>query len=285
MKPTSVLMSVSLILLGFVFTGCETLNATLRDAIASSPKPSVRVASGRVAGIDAQGVDMVFDLDVSNPYSLPLPLTRLDYRLASGSEDPFLEGASTDVGVVPAKSSRVIEAPVRVSLPRLLEAARGVRLGDVVPYEAGLTLRADPPGGLAPLELPLSHRGEVPVPAPPEIAFEGVEWGSMSLANAEGVMRVRLGNPNKFPLSLSLLDYALELNGETFAAAQVAEKLALAPGESGTVEIPLQASLSSLGIGAMRLLTDREAKYALKGEAAFDTPFGEFRREFNRASE
>ena len=52
--------------------GCAALDAL------NLQKPTARVAGVRLQDIDLSAVTMLFDVELENPYSVPLPLTNLE---------------------------------------------------------------------------------------------------------------------------------------------------------------------------------------------------------------
>ena len=69
MKTTVLILS----LLCLVATsGCESMLEMIR-------KPGARIDGVRLDGLSLEKVDLVFDIDVSNPYSFDIPLVNLDY--------------------------------------------------------------------------------------------------------------------------------------------------------------------------------------------------------------
>lgn len=260
--------------------GCKTLS----DLAAGAAKPGVAVKGVRFGDLTADGLTLLFDTEVSNPYAVDLPLVNLDYGLASGGTR-FLTGSAPVQGSVPAHGSSVVVLPAKVSFGPLLTAVSGVRPGAVVPYTADMKLSVDVPAvaGGGRLALPLTKSGELPVPAVPEVSIAGIKIGQVGLSRAAATLTLNVKNTNSFAADLSRLDVALDLSGARVGSVSAARSLSLLPGASGTVELPMDFSLSKLGIAAFRAMRGNDAGYRVTGEAGVQTPFGPLVMPFDRA--
>lgn len=249
--------------------------ASLDRALAGLEKPTARVVGADLKGLSMEGVSIDFDVEVKNPYRVGLPVTALDYALATDGAQ-FLSGSAPGQGMIPARSAKTLKAPVTIRFEDLMNAAQGVRLGKVVPYKADLKLGLDVPGEFGgPLSIPLSKEGSVPIPAPPRIDVVDVAWEELSLTNAKGKIELDVTNINEFEAALTTLDYAFALGGTTIASAKVNRLPKLAAGQTGRITLPVSISPRELGMAAFSMLQGREASYSLKGAMGVKTPFGE----------
>ena len=112
----------------------------------------------------------------------------------------------------------------RVSFAPLLRSLEGVRPGVVVPYSATVEISVEAPA-VGRLMLPVSHRGELPIPAAPEVSLRELRWGKVSLSEATAMLRVEVGNTNAFPFDLRRLGCSLSLAGERVAEEERARLL------------------------------------------------------------
>jgi LEA14-like dessication related protein len=259
--------------------GCSVLEGLGR----SIEKPSARIAGARFGDLSLDAVTLLLDVEVGNPYAVPLPLVKLDYGLSSGGKG-ILSGSAEPGGSVPARGSRVVPLPVRIGFPGLLAALGDVKPGSVVPYAADLTLSTDAPGvGL--LSLPLRKEGELPVPAAPEVTVAGLRWEDLGLEKAAAVINLGIRNANSFPVDLSKLSYAFSLAGSRVAEGSVDRPMSFAPGAGGSVDLRLSFSPKSLGLAALGALLGGKASYRLAGSMAFGTPCGGLDVPFDRSGE
>lgn len=263
-------LSLALVL-PWLSAGCKTLS----DLAAGTVKPGVSVKGVRFGALSADGLTLLFDAEVTNPYEVDLPLVNLDYGLASGGAK-FLTGSAPIQGSVPAKGSKMVELPAAVSFAPLLKAVSGVKPGAVVPYTADLKVSVEVPkvAGGGRLALPMSKSGELPVPAVPEVSISNLKLGQVGLSKALATVSLNVKNTNSFAADLSRFDLGLDLTGTRVASVSAARPLSLAPGAAGTIDIPIEISVTKLGLAAFNALRGKDAGYRLTGETAFQTPFG-----------
>ncbi len=258
-------------------TGCSEL----KNVLQGMDKPSARITGASLDSLDLEGVGLAFDVEISNPYSVPLPLVNLDYALATGGKR-FLSGNADVQGSVPAKGSKTIKVPAKVTFAGLLNTVQSVKPGSVIPYTADLGLSVDAPA-VGQLNLPLRKTGELPVPTVPKIELAGVEWKELKLQNAEAVLNIKIGNTNDFPLDLSKLDYGLSLGGNRVANAAVSKPTRFGKGQTNTISIPISIKPIDLGLGALRMFSGDGAKYQLGGSMDVKTPFGPMTMPFDQS--
>lgn len=153
---------IGVLLLVTMMGGCSLL-----DGLA---KPTAQIVGAQIQDLSLNSTTLLFDVEVSNPYSTALPLTNADYALASRGVE-FLNGAAALQGAIPAKGSKVVQLPVNVDFLQLLRAVDGVELGSVVPYDANLGLSVDTPLAGA-LRLPLATSGEITIPRQEDLTLE-----------------------------------------------------------------------------------------------------------------
>jgi LEA14-like dessication related protein len=227
-------------------------------------------------GLQNIGLDSAtlrFDVEVKNPYSVPLPLLNLDYALASRGTS-FLSGKADLQGTVPARDSKVLPLTAKVVFLDLLKALADVRPGQVVPYAAELGLSVDAPT-LGTLRLPMKKEGELPVPAVPDAEVSEIRWDRLDLDEAAGRLRLNLVNRNAFPVDLSELKYTLSLGGVEVGESAIANPVKFdASGGAGQVTIPVSFSPRKAGEGLLRMLLGAEGGYRLRGTLILDTRFG-----------
>lgn len=152
-----------LFLLVLTGAGCSSLPDTLQMR-----KPTAALTGLKFDDITRQSALLLFDLEVENPYSVALPLTNLDYHLAS-SDQSLLTGAAELQSTIPAKSTKTVTLPAKIKYLDLVKAFQNVRPGAVVPYQADLGLSVDTPV-LGAVRLPIRKNGELTVPEIPNLS-------------------------------------------------------------------------------------------------------------------
>ena len=130
-------------------------------------KPSAQITGVKVQDISLTNATMLFDVKVDNPYTVSLPISNVDYALSSQGQQ-FLTGNADIQGTVPARGSKTLGLPVRISYLELINAVKGARPGVTIPYKADMGLSMDVPS-LGPLRVPMSKNGELTIPSAPSL--------------------------------------------------------------------------------------------------------------------
>ncbi len=246
--------------------GCTSVEQLLTQM----PKPTANIKGVRVASADLKGADLVFDVGVSNPYTVALPISKLDYSLGSKGQ-VFLSGNADPGEPIPPGETQTVTVPARVTFAELVSAVKGLSPGAKVPYEAGMELSLQLPGGKT-LPLPLRYEGELPVPTVPEVSLQRVSWEKLTWNEAAAKLEMRLGNNNQFPVALEEMAVNLALGGQSITSAKIGKGLELNADETTTVEIPITVSPSKLGLAALNSFRSGKTGYKLSGEMKMTVP-------------
>ena len=149
LRLTVALLTSALLLCGL--TGCGMMQ-----------QPTAQIVSVQFKDAGLTHATMLFNVSVDNPYNFALPMSNIDYALASQGQQ-FMSGKADVEGEVPANSSRVLGVPVRINFQELITTVRGARPGSTIPYTADLGLSVNVPA-LGPMRLPMSTEGQLTVP-------------------------------------------------------------------------------------------------------------------------
>ena len=256
--------------------GCSSLD----EVVESAPKPSARILGAGVRNLSLQSLDLVFDVEVSNPYGVNLPLVDLNYTIGSSGQQ-LLSGSIKPSGSVPANGTSVVQLPARLDLAAVLKTLPGVKPGAVVPYDAQINLIVDVPL-LGEMNLPLERSGEIPVPAPPQITLLSFDVGNLGLDEVRAEARLRVNNTNRFRIDLARIRFNLALGGRNVASTRLSAAPKLAPGQSAVLKIPLSLSPRALGAGVLDVLSGGDASYAISGRLDVMTRYGELALPFSQ---
>lgn len=251
-----------------LLSGCDTLE----KITANMSKPTASVKGVALQDLDLNGLTLGFDIEVNNPYSVPLPLTNLSYQLSSDSQQ-ILSGNATQSSSIAAKSSRIINLPAAIQFNDLINTVSKLRPGVVVPYDAAIELAVDAPG-VGPLKLPLNKSGEFPIPAVPEVTVGSIQLDSLSLSKAVMLVQLNIKNLNDFPVKMTTLDYMLSLGGQKVAQAAVTDAVKFTSLDTQPVSIALSLSATDIGFALFKMLGGSNANYEIGGQINLDTPFG-----------
>ena len=163
---TAVLLTVSM----FLLSGCDTLNSLMQYE-----KPTANLTGVSFGEVSLKEAQLLFNVEIKNPYALDLPLLNVDYDLQSDGL-PLLNGKADLASAIPAKSSKVVTLPVSFKYLDLLNAVaslKDVRPGSQIPYTAKVGLGIDSPVA-GNIRLPLNKEGTLNIPTAQDMA--GTDW-------------------------------------------------------------------------------------------------------------
>ena len=255
------------LLLFFIFflSGCAELAKH-----AETIKPTARLTGTRLANINFEQADLVFDMDVVNQNPVAINLAGLNYDLKIENQSLISGVTAQGLEIKPASTSTV-QLPVTLKFDDLRKLPGELWQQDRFAYQLDTKIVVDLPiiGNYA---IPLSKSGELPVPKMPVIKVKGVKIKNLSLTAAEVVAQVEIDNPNAFDLAFSDFDYQLDINQQNWGQGSISQRSSIPQKAKGTIEIPLKLNIMSMGQTAYQLLSSKQPlEYQLKGAMTLDT--------------
>ncbi len=274
-----VILASALLTFAVLGTACESA----REMLANAPKPTAEIIGVAFKDIDLSGLTLAFDVEVSNPYSVALPVAAMDLALASrGSQ--FLKADSPDQGTISANGKRTFPLIAKVSFAGLLSVLQSVRPGAVVPYTADAGISVDAPA-VGRLRLPVHHDGELPVPTAPDVHVQSIKWNNLSMQQASATVSLDVGNLNQFPIDLTKLSYDLNLGSAKVASSSLQRAVSFAAAGHQTLDIPISFKPLDFGVALFSALTGSSTKYSLAGSLEGKTQFGNLSLPFTRSGD
>lgn len=125
--------------------------------------PSAEIMGVKIQNASLTEATLLFDVKVNNPYSVPLPMSNVDYDVSSKGQ-PFLKGNAELAGTVPAGGSKNLEIPIPLRYQELFAAVKDARPGATIPYKAILGLSVDAPLW-GPIRVPVTKEDELTLPS------------------------------------------------------------------------------------------------------------------------
>ena len=160
MKITKLIICAEVTLM-VLLSGCDSLQNALNPQ-----KPKASLKDVRLENISPDSANLLFDVEIENPYPVALSMTNIDYDVTSKAGHLF-SGKADIAGTVPAKGTKMLSLPVKLSYLDVVRAFKGVSPGSKIPYKADVGLSVDAPA-LGMIRLPLNKTGELDVPAIPK---------------------------------------------------------------------------------------------------------------------
>ena len=124
--------------------------------------PTAKIVGVKMGDVSPKFATLIFDLEVNNPYTVPLPLTGYDYALSTEGQQ-FMSGEADIQGTIPPGESKVLPFPVKVHFLELFQTVKNVRGKSEIPYTADIGLFVKPPARNK-LRLPLQKKGTLKLP-------------------------------------------------------------------------------------------------------------------------
>jgi len=251
------------LLLPAVLSGCAGLQDLARAAF-TAPRLTFRSAS--LQALDLEGATVAFSYDLENPNAVGVNLARAGWQIEV--EGTRVAAGDLPAGLsVPANGKAPLSFPVRVrfrDVPGIVSLLGSGRSD--VGYRLSGSLGIRTPVGV--VDLPLSHADRLRLPAIPRFAVDGLRVRSVSFTTVGFDVRLRVENPNAFPLPSGEIGYALTVAGSPVARAEGASLGVVPGGGSAIVEIPVRIDVLSAGRAAAELARGGEVQVELTGKAA-----------------
>ena len=258
--PRSLPVIVILVQL-FMLSSCATLEQ-VSEAL-EGQKPTARVEGLRLTGLDMQGVDLAFDVQVDNPNPISISLAALDYDLKLFGSS-FLQGDQPMGMKLAADGRSRVQVPVRLGFQQLLDSYRQLKGAHEVGYELDLGMGFDVPV-LGQVRVPASYRGKLPIPEMPSVSLKSVDVERLTLSGAKLMLELQVDNPNSFSLLLDKLDYNLKLNGYDVGGGLLNQAARVESDGRGVISLPLSLDFAQAGKGLYSALLGSGMSYDLSG--------------------
>lgn len=251
---------LSLVIGNFLLSGC----ATVRD-IVQIFRPELKVKDVHLTGLTFDSADLALDVEVQNPNPLPIAMTEFDYDLKINSIS-FLKGQQPNQMTIDALGGTVFQIPVSVNYKNLYDTFQSLKEQDTAAYHIDCGVSFDLPGmGLT--RIPFSAQGDFPAVKLPGVKVDGLKVKNMNLAGADMELKLHLTNPNGFELLLNNIDYALDINGKTWAKGVSNVQTQVSRQSESTIGIPISLDFAQIGLGVYQLLSGEQTlDYSLQGK-------------------
>jgi LEA14-like dessication related protein len=241
-------------------SGC----AALQRAAGALQPPTLNYESWSPEALDLEGVTIALHYRLENPNSFGLSLSRLDYRLE-------VDGTQVAAGELPAGVEIKAQGASPLVLPVRLRWSDVPHFAQVLATQRDVGYRVTGSAGvgspLGTVELPFDHAGRVAVPQPPRFSVEGIDLEELSFSGLAFAVRLRIENPNAFPLPVGALVYGLRLGEHEIFKDGSHPLAAVPPGGEAVVSVPVRISVvgARKSIGAIM----HGAEVRLRGTAGF----------------
>jgi len=264
-----VLRPASLVLLSALaaLAGCGGSRPRPQPVFVPVMPPVVTFRAATLAGADFEGVTVDVAFDVENPNPFALPVVRLSHAVAVDGV-PAFSGAAPCSAAVASHATSPVTVPVFLPFGRIPDIAEKLLLGRPIAYRATGSVGFQTPAGV--MDLPIAWEGTMPLPKLPEFSFEGIDVGGLGALTLSFDVKLRIINPNAFPLPPGRLGHRLAVAGAPVASGD--QKIPPVPaGGTARFSIPAQVNIVGAGTGVVKgvwtALQGAEVPVALEGRA------------------
>jgi hypothetical protein len=223
--------------------------------------------------LDRQGVELAFDVTVSNPLLNALHAPRYAYSV-DVSGRTLASGRAAAGGDFPAAGVGVVSIPACVSYDVLAAAYGDLDGVSDVPYVFRGSFSVPLLGST--VDVPFEYTGVVPVVRSPTIELAAVATSELSALGGRVTIDAWIRNPNAFALNIDEVGYVLDLDGERLAALRADPGGSLAAGTKHRLSLVGEVSIADAAAGLLWSAGDiSRARVVATGIIA--TPHGSLR--------
>ena len=249
-------IKMKMIWLFVVFTIFNIISCATLNQLSKMQQPRVQVTNVRFAGLNFDGIDLVFDIEVQNPNSLGINLSAFDYDLKINGNG-FLAGSNQNGLRIAANGREVINFPVSLNFKEIYNTFSGIQQKDSSDYELNLGFAFNVPV-IGDVRVPVSHSGNLPNIKLPKVKVDGLKVAKLNLTGAELELKLAVDNPNFFGINLNKLNYNFAVNNSTWGSGVAEQLLTVGEKSTGIVRIPLQLNFLEMGMSIYNLLTNNQ---------------------------
>jgi LEA14-like dessication related protein len=232
--------------------------------------PKVEVESAKLTQLSFSGLDLLFNLKISNPNQFGLKLSGFSYELFI-NDSSFVAGDQTEGLEIAAQDESIVQLPLTIQYNRLFETFRSLIKEDRTSYELRCVFSFDVPV-LGDMSVPVKKEGEFPVLRFPEIRFDALRIVRLGLTTATLELNIFLSNPNPIGLFVKDLVYSLSINGDVWASGSEIKTSVIPSNGRGLLSVPIDIRVLDVGRFAFSLVEKEEsARFQLIGAVGFST--------------
>jgi len=262
---SSSIKSIVISFLLFTLAGCAELARH-----AETIRPTAEITGARLANIDFNQADIIFELAVDNKNPVAINLAGLDYDFKVENQS-LISGVSNQAIQLKANSSSPVQLPVTLKFDDLKKLPGEIWKKDKVAYDLNTTVNVMLPV-IGKYAVPISKKGELPVPRIPNIQLKDIKLNKLSFTAADVIAQVEIDNPNNFSLGIKNFDYQLNINQKNWGKGNITKAGTIPKKGKGIIEIPLKLDLMSMGTAMFSMLQSKAPlEYQLTGNATVDT--------------
>ena len=253
-----------IVLITLMLSQCSELTQILEKV--NIKKPTAEISGITLQNLSIEDADLLFDIKIKNPNPVGVKFAGFDYDLIL-AENSFLKGDDNSKLDIEANGTGSIQFPLTLNFSDLYATYKNLKDQDEIDYTLNLGLEVDLPV-LGTVRIPISKSDVLPTLKIPNIKLEGINIKKLNLTSADFLVKIDVGNPNKWSLNMNKLNYNLIINDKTWALGEITEQLNLEGKNVNSIEIPFTLKYLDVGASVYGMLKNNQSfKYKLEGNA------------------
>ncbi len=257
-------------ILAVLFTGLIA-GCSILQQVTQVQKPVVDVADVHLSRLSLDGVDLVFDLRITNPNPLEINLAGFDYDFFLNASS-FIKGDQQKPVSIPSRGTGHVEIPISLTFQNIYETYQSLKNSDSTDYAIHAGLTFDLPV-IGPYRIPVQTSGRLPLVKIPKISIVSFRIVKMGLMGADLEFNCQVDNPNPFSFLINAFDYDLKINGANWAKGKSENRVNIQQKDKSRISIPVSLDFLQMGQTVAGLLKgDAKLNYQFTGGLDLESP-------------
>jgi len=257
-----------LLLFGICIIGCASVEEFIKKNL---QLPKVAFSGAKISGLSFDSLDLLFDLEVTNPNPSAIHLSELDYDFLLNN-NLFLKGKQEHGLEINPRSTGIVQIPLSLNFVDVYNTFQSLKNQDSTTYEINAGLLFNIQILAAPQRIPIRKTGTLPLPKPPKISVESLKLNNLSLTGADLSLNVKLINPNAFSFIIKGMTYNFEINGAQWLSGNSQKNLQISAKDESLLNFPISLNFFQIGRSVAQLLkNDQPLEYRFKGAVNLDS--------------
>ncbi|KAL8506105.1 hypothetical protein ACS0TY_017096 [Phlomoides rotata] len=139
------------------------------EKVSNVPMPEATISDVDFKGFGLDGITLLAKVSVSNPYSVPIPIGEIAYKVKS-AERQIVSGSIPDPGSLKSNDNTLLEVMVKVPHSAVVSLVRDIGGDWDIDYILELGLIIDLPV-VGNITIPMSYKGEMKLPTISDFFF------------------------------------------------------------------------------------------------------------------
>lgn len=236
----------------------------------------------RIEDLSADGLFLIFYVNISNSSSSPYYLTSYDCRFVVNQKEYFHLSTSLEEDIkIEAKGDTLLSFPLKISYDYLFQVVEGIEKDDKARcYLTGAVTFSD--GQEEKGRLPFAFSGEFPIFKKPEIEFISLQVKELTIGGADLNFEMSFKNSNIFELLVDSISYSIHLAEKPIRVGMISGDKNIESGREKVFSIPLLLNFFEVGKEVYNKLQQSSVLCRFSGEIEVRTVWGRIRIPFSK---